>query len=442
MVVGGGTPKNAKDEANYDEAGVPWITPADLSAYTKSTIGRGRRSLSAVGIGSSSTRRLPKGTVLISSRAPVGYCAVADEEVTTNQGFRSLVLNGDADPFYIRYYVLASKAYLEAHASGTTFKELSGTALGDLVFPIPPLDTQRRIVARIDELFTELADGEAALARARDDLETYRKSLLKAAVTGELTADWRAANPAHETGEQLLQRILTERKARWEAVPKNRGKRYKEPVALGCSGLPELPHGWTWASVDQLTADQLIGLDRGRAQQSNDPTNRVAYVKMNNVTMAGRVVWNDLRYVQASPAEVSRFGLREGDVLFNTRNSLELVGKTGCVQGPPEGAVFNNNLLRFRFGLVVDPEFLVFQMNAMPFRQELERVKRATTSVAAIYVNTLLPLPVAIPPVDEQRAIVRELHTAMDSELAVALSLDASGVRQSILNAAFRGELV
>ena len=190
-IVGGGTPKNAADEANYEPNGIPWLTPADLSGYGQQTIGRGRRSLSAHGFANSSAKMLPAGAVLISSRAPVGYCAVASIPVSTNQGFRSLVLDEGIDPFFIRYYVLYSRDYLEEHASGTTFKELSGGALGELLFPIPPLETQRRIVARIDELFSELDDGETALARAREDLEVYRKALLKAAVTGELTADWR-----------------------------------------------------------------------------------------------------------------------------------------------------------------------------------------------------------------------------------------------------------
>lgn len=104
-------------------------------------------------------------------------------------------------------------------------------------------ELQKRIVARIDKLFTELDDGEAALERARDDLEAYRKSHLKAAVTGELTADWRGANPPQETGEQLLQRIPAERNARWQADPRNIGKRYKEPEAADTNGLAELAEG-------------------------------------------------------------------------------------------------------------------------------------------------------------------------------------------------------
>ena len=115
----------------------------------------------------------------------------------------------------------------------------------DQPMPLPPLETQREIVAGIDALFAEVEDGEAALARARADLGTWRKALLKAAVTGELTADWRAVHPPHETGTDLLARILTERRTRWHADPRNKGKRYVEPVGPNTDELPGLPAEWT-----------------------------------------------------------------------------------------------------------------------------------------------------------------------------------------------------
>lgn len=166
--------------------------------------------------------------------------------------------------------------YVQAQVAGvgsTNQVELNRSAVLEMPVPLPSIDSQRRIVARIDELFIELDDGEAALGRARNDLETYRKSLLKAAITGELTADWRATNPPQETGDQLLQHILAERKARWEADPKNRGKRYKEPATSDPHAYFDLPSGWTWASLDQVIDRIEAGLnpqlkDRGHYQSA------------------------------------------------------------------------------------------------------------------------------------------------------------------------------
>jgi type I restriction enzyme S subunit len=193
-IVGGSTPKNAADPANYSDDGTPWLTPADLSGYSKATIGRGRRNLAAHVVNRPAL--LPAGAVLISSRAPVGYCAVAANPMVTNQGFRSLILKDGIDPFFIRYYVLFSRKYLEDHASGTTFKELSGGALGDLVFPVPSLDVQRGIVERIDQLFAEVEEGESLLSSCWVGIDsqkllglaaTLRQSILAAAFCGKLT---------------------------------------------------------------------------------------------------------------------------------------------------------------------------------------------------------------------------------------------------------------
>ena len=120
---------------------------------------------------------------------------------------------------------------------------------------------QRAIVARINALFTNLDDGEAALARARVDLGTWRKALLKAAVTGELTADWRAANPPTVTGADLLARILDERRACWLAEPSNKGNIYKSPSQPEISRGAELPSSWARASLPQIG-----GFGRGKSK--------------------------------------------------------------------------------------------------------------------------------------------------------------------------------
>jgi type I restriction enzyme S subunit len=109
-VVGGGTPK-ASDPANFDDDGFPWLTPADLSDFEEEFIGRGIRSLSREGLASSSARMLPAGTVLFTSRAPIGYCVIAANPISTNQGFKSLILRESIDPRFIRLGVtqLATK---------------------------------------------------------------------------------------------------------------------------------------------------------------------------------------------------------------------------------------------------------------------------------------------------------------------------------------------
>lgn len=267
-VVGGGTPKNAKAADNFTTEGIPWITPADLSGYSGTHISRGGRDLSKTGFASCSARLMPEGTVLLSSRAPVGYCAVASNAISTNQGFKSFVLRGQGIVSeYLRYYLIGSKQYLESEASGTTFLELSGGRAEQLLFPIAPTGEQERIVSKLDELFSRIDEGERALERVSMLVERYRQSVLKAAVTGELTRAWREKNKDKlESGEALLARILKARREAWEQAelkkmnakgikPANDNwkQKYPEPVQPDIADLSELPAGWVWATLDQLS---------------------------------------------------------------------------------------------------------------------------------------------------------------------------------------------
>ena len=152
--------------------------------------------------------------------------------------------------------------------------------------------------------------------------------------------------------------------------------------------------------------------------------------------------------VQTSAEEGERYRLSIGDILFNTRNSLELVGKSGMVTDEPrEPTVFNNNLMRLRLVEGADPKFINYQLCAPPFRKIMETVKRATTSVAAVYGGDLKALPVAIPSAEEQNQISAMVEEKLGQIEAVALWCQteltrSAALRQSILKDAFAGKLV
>jgi type I restriction enzyme S subunit len=168
---------------------------------------------------------------------------------------------------------------------------------------------------------------------------------------------------------------------------------------------------------------------------------------MNNVTADGRVRWNDLVFVQATSEERARFALSTGDLLFNTRNSVELVGKVGIVKTPPEGAIYNNNLMRLRMPSGVNPDFICYQMCAPEFRRQLESIKKATTSVAAVYARDFFPLPIKMAPTSEQQRIVAAIEQHLsDIDAGVAALeralLNLKRYRASVLKAACEGQLV
>lgn len=149
-VIGGGTP-STKDPANFG-GDIPWITPNDLATHQGRYIERGERNITEAGLRFSSARLLPAGTVLLSSRAPIGYVAIAANPVSTNQGFRSLVLRDGNVPEFFYYLMSSSKALLESRANGTTFKEISGSNLKQIRLLVPPVKEQQAIAGVLGAL--------------------------------------------------------------------------------------------------------------------------------------------------------------------------------------------------------------------------------------------------------------------------------------------------
>src|SRR5450631_2598818 len=183
-IVGGGTP-TASDPTNFDDnGGIPWITPADLTGFRDTYIGRGRRNLSKKGMASSGAQLMPAETVLYTSRAPIGYCAIAANPISTNQGFKSLILSETLLPEFIRYYLLSSKEFAESLASGTTFKELSGARMADMPVPVAPEPQQRQIVAKLNGLFKQSSTARDELSRVPKLIERYKQAVLAAAFRG------------------------------------------------------------------------------------------------------------------------------------------------------------------------------------------------------------------------------------------------------------------
>lgn len=185
IVVSGGTPSTKKSE--YWEGGnISWITPADLSKYNEKNISKGKRNITQEGLDYSSAKLLPKGTVLFSSRAPIGYTVIAKNELATNQGFKNLITTKSLSSDYVYYYFKTLKKSAEEVASGTTFLELSATKFSKLPFPLAPLEEQKKIVLKIEELFSVLFEIELLLQKTRKLLINYRLSILNNAFKGKL----------------------------------------------------------------------------------------------------------------------------------------------------------------------------------------------------------------------------------------------------------------
>ena len=347
-------------------------------------------------------------------------------------------------------------SYASANSAGVNLPRISAKRLAGYRFPLAPLPEQHRIVAKIESLFAKLDEGVAALKRAEANLERYRASVLKAAVEGRLTEQWRRENPPEETGEELLHRILAERQKRWETEqlakfaakgkkpPRNWKTKYNEPVAPDTSGLPELPEGWCWATVDQVGK---VGSGITKGGRKRDAIRRaVPYLRVANV-QRGHLDLSVIKTILASDAEIRRYSLKSGDVLFNEGGDRDKLGRGWVWSGDLAECLHQNHVFRVRpFLRDYSSEFLSHYGNSAG--QEWF-FRRATQSVnlASINQTVLRSLPVPLPPLREQQHIVRSLANALESKGTAGTEFTsqlnrATILRQSILKRAFEGRLV
>ena len=315
---------------------------------------------------------------------------------------------------------------------------------------------QTRIVAKLEELLSDLDAGVAELKAAQKKLAQYRQSLLKAAVAGELTAAWRQHNHPTETGAQLLERILTERRARWETrqlakfkeqgktPPKDWQKKYPEPVQPDIAELPELPEGWVWASVDMLIDD---GPQNGLYLPRELYGRGVPMLRIDDYQIGWHRARSDLNLVDASAEIVALYSLRAADLVINRVNSMSHLGKSLRIDEALDGVLFESNMMRLRLSSHVSVDYVSLYLGSDVGRQRLTQNAKWAVNQASINQQDTKRTPIPLPPQPEQIVITDTLQAQLEaatSQLkAIELSLQqATAQRQNILRAAFSGQLV
>jgi type I restriction enzyme S subunit len=250
-IIGGGTPKTKVVE--YWNGTIPWLTPRDLSNYTGRYICKGERYISEKGLRNSSARMLPPKTVLLTSRAPVGYLAISKGDLTTNQGFRSLIIKDGFCPEFIYYLLLQNVDKLKRHASGSTFQELSGGTLKDLEFDIPERITEQRAIAHI---LGSLDDKIELNRRMNETLEAMARTLFKSWFVDFDPVVYNAVQAGNPVPERFTQAAARYRNGAPCPVPDELAALF--PDSFENSELGEIPKGWGAGKVSNL-ADVTSG---------------------------------------------------------------------------------------------------------------------------------------------------------------------------------------
>ncbi len=449
-VVGGGTPDSQDPENFSTEGGIPWLTPADLSNNKAIRVARGKRFLTKKGFNNSSAHLVPKGTVLFSSRAPIGYVAIAANEISTNQGFKSFVCGGGICSEYIYFWLRFATPMAEELASGTTFAEISGKNAAKIPLKLAPSGEQRRIVAKLEKLLGKVDACQERLAKIPVLLKRFRQSVLAAASSGRLTADWREKSPNIGTSEELISEVSKRREEKLQklkATPvKERHAALSEfdnssPDLRNDLDLPDIPENWSWVDLRFVMSPEEP-FCYGVVQPGEDDPHGPRLIRVCDME-GGRVVKESLRGIPGTiHAQYQRSVLRGGEVLVSV---VGTIGRAAIASLDLAGI----NIARAVAKIPVrefEAKFVLLWLSTSRAENwmvgDAREVARKTLNL-----EQLRTLPIPLPPLDEQQEIVRRVEGlfALADQIEVRFTQARAQVdplTPSLLARAFRGELV
>lgn len=438
-IIGGGTP--SKNKPQYWEGDIPWLTVKDM---------RTRRPADAIdhisekAVEESSTNIIPEDTVIIATRIGLGKVIRVPYKAAINQDLKALVVPPEIDKGYLEYWFVSKTQYLESIGSGTTVKGIRLEQLRGLDFPLAPPEQQKRIVAKIEELFSHIDAGIEALKNAKQLLKQYRQSVLKAAVTGELTKEWREANKGKlEPASQLLERILKERRQKWEEQQleqfKAKGKKpkddkwkekYKEPFSID-----DNESMWLTMKVGDIFDCIVPNRDKPKS-------------------FSGDIAWVTTPVINEETASIDyeecELGLTEEEVdKYNARlvpeNSVIMtcVGRFGITAVAEKRCVINQQLHCFLPSVYYSPKLLAY------FLQEKEKfMESIATATTVQYMNKTNCNSIPIPVMSrlEQLEILEQVERRLSGIERLAKEIDrqytkAEMNKQTVLASAFSGGL-
>ncbi len=383
-IINGGTPKTNKKE--YWDGEILWITPKDLGKLEGVYVNNTSRKISEKGLNKSSAKIIPPNSVILSTRAPIGYLAINKKEITTNQGCRGIVPRENVSSKFLYYFLKKSVKLLNELGTGTTFKELSSTNLNSMSIPLPPLSEQERIVQILDQAFAAI---DQALANTEKNLQNVQ-----------------------ELFDSYLDKLFSNQDRIWEEKylgelclfeNGDRGKNYPSRAARTQFGIPFINAG-------HLSDD---GID------------------FSNMNYISRERFNLLGAGKTKPH----------DILFCLRGSL---GKFASVGNLPEGAIASS-LVIVRPGQYLLNEFLLLYFGSRVCAKMINKFSNGAAQ-PNLSARSLWNFSIRLPALDEQREIIFKVNTIKE-ELKLLQSnyqhkrTNLHELKQSILQKAFNGEL-
>ncbi len=466
---GGGTP--TKSNPAFWKGDIPWVSPKDIKV---ARLWDSSDHLSTGAIEASATTVIPKRSVLVVTRSGILAhtlpIAINEVPLAINQDLKAITPFPGIDAEYLAWALrgLERRILKECSKHGTTVHSVEVSRLQAFDVPVAPQQEQRRIVAKIEELFSELDKGIESLKTARRQLEVYRQSILKHAFEGKLTAQWREENKDKlETPKELLARVKRVRAARyeqqiqeWERAVKTweaEGKHGKRPLKPGgvkpqmemppeeVERLPSIPKGWCFVRLCQV-AEVGSGMSVSATRKLENSL-KIPYLRVANV-QRGFLDLTEVKHMTIERSQLESLQLKQWDVLFNEGGDRDKLGRGWIWQSEITPCITQNHV--FRASPYLASEFnsklLSFWANTFGKRY-FDKAGKQTTNLASINKMVLSQFPVPLIPYAEQEEICTQIDQSM-------MSLDAQGeeidralgmadlLRQSILKKAFAGNLV
>jgi type I restriction enzyme S subunit len=434
---GGGTPSKAIADY-WTDGTVPWVSPKDMKSFR---IRQAEDTITEQAVEQSSAKKIPPSSILMVTRSGILAhtfpVAVNDVEVAVNQDIKTLSPSAGVSPEYLAWFLKSQNFFILKNCTkhGTTVSSVDTGCLKRVEIPLAPDAEQRRIVEKIEVLFAQLDKGEEAVREVQTLLRRYRQSVLKAAFTGELTADWRAVRDGTpEDGRETLARILKLREREWTG----RG-RYRDPDEPDSATMPELPSGWTWASLEQIGYVQSGQTPKG-VEEHVSTEGTIPWFKVSSMNAAGN---GD--YLRRSAWMFTEQGIKSaklnlmpvGTIVFPKRGGAILTNKKRRLGVP--GALDLNTM---GFVPVALHEYIWCYFLGLDLRSVYDG-----SNVPQINYHDIADLLIAIPSereADEIASMVRERLSEAEAlnEICLAELRRSASLRQSILKDAFSGRLV
>lgn len=457
---GGGTPSKANSEF-WENGTVHWVSPKDMKRLR---IDSAQNQITEAAVRSSATNLIPADSVLIVTRSGILEhtlpVAINTVPVTINQDIKAWTPARGVNPTYAAYYLRSRGRQIldECSKDGTTVSSIDFDRLASFQFDIAPTNEQARVVSKIDELFSHIDEGERALERVHLLVERYRQSVLKAAVTGELTLEWREQNADRlASGAPLLRRIQTPRgevsqQVEEKAFADRRGghstrdlqQLVSQEQLLPNGASHHLPHGWILATLPMLCGE---GTSNGISVKGSDLPPGVPALRL-DAMLADGFDYSARRYIPIDERTASRLKIEEGDYFVSRANgSIKLVGRAVLAQAPNETIVFPDTMIRYRLIDKSLGEWIALIWSSAFVRAQIEKKAKTTAGIYKISQNDIAEIWFPMPPQHERDHAVSQVRRAMRG--VQKLTLDgiaarryARTLRQSILTDAFAGALV